>query len=214
MQQRAIVTSLALLATALTFEPAFGAYGGMSKSNPDWPCQQILVNHLSPAAMWTGPSIAGVDKTADPKIDDLASRLAQRRMPIDAAKAEIDAFAKTAGADRKQKLTLLFALLFNKLDGERAQVIDGLVRFGHRQSEMAAKIRAENAKLHEEQDKSTSPEEANDPSSPVSAAAKQLQWDMRIFEDRHKTLTYVCEVPVTIEQRLFALARQIQSNMD
>ncbi len=79
---------------------------------------------------------------------------------------------------------------------------------------MADKIRAENEKLHQEQDKSTSPEEANDPNSPVSAAAKQLQWDMRIFEDRHKTLTYVCEAPVLIEQRLFALTRQIESHMD
>ena len=214
MKQRAIVTGLALLAAAVSFEPASGAYTRMSKSNPDWPCQQILVTHLSPAAMWTGPAIADADKTPDPKIDDLASRLAQRRTPIAEANAEIDAFAKAAGADRKQKLTQLFAVLFDKLDSERAEVIGGLVRFGHRQIEMATKIRAENAKLHEEQDKSTAPDQANDTSSPVSVAAKQLQWDMRIFQDQHKTLTYVCEVPVIVEQRLFALARQIQNDMN
>ena len=79
---------------------------------------------------------------------------------------------------------------------------------------MAAKIRAENAKLHEVQDKSTAPDRANDPSSPASVAAKKLQWDLRIFQDRHKTLSYVCEVPVVIEQRLFALAQEIQNNMN
>ncbi|QXX75381.1 hypothetical protein [Methylovirgula sp. HY1] len=214
MKQRVIVTSLALLAAALSFDPALGAYSRMSKSNPDWPCQQILVSHLSPAAMWTGPSIADADKTSDPKIDDLAARLAQRRMPIAEAKTEIDAFAKAAGADRQKKLTALFAALFDKLDGERSQVIGGLVRFGHRQIDMAAKIRAENAKLHEVQDKSTAPDRANDPSSPASVAAKKLQWDLRIFQDRHKTLSYVCEVPVVIEQRLFALAQEIQNNMN
>ena len=172
------------------------------------------MSHLSPAQMWTGPSIDGIDKDSDPQVDELAGKLAQRRVSIDDAKAQIDAFAASAGANKKQKLTLLFVLLFNRLDGERAAVIDGLVRFGHRQKEEADHIRAENEKLHEAQDKSTSPEEANDPNSPVSTAAKQLQWDMRIFEDRHKTLTYVCEVPVTIEQRLFALAREIQSKMD
>ncbi len=212
MKQEVIVAGLVLLAAALSFDPAFGLY--TRATNPDWPCQQILVGHLSPAAMWTGPSIEGADKTADPQIDDLATRLAQRRMPVEEAKAQIDKFAKAAGPDRKQKLTVLFALLFDKLDGERAQVIDGLKRFGRRQIEMASKIRAENAKLHEEQDKSTSPEEANDPSSPVSVAAKQLQWDVKIFDDQHKTLQYVCEVPVIIEQRLFALAREIQNDMD
>ncbi|MGB8276985.1 MAG: hypothetical protein WCF20_03495 [Methylovirgula sp.] len=214
MKHAVIVTGLALLAVAVSSELAFGLYTRASKSNSDWPCQQILVSHLSPAAMWTGPSVQGLDKTSDPQIDELAANLAQRRLPIDQAKAQIDEFAKSAGPDRKQKLTLLFALLFDKLDGERAQVIGGLERFGRRQKEMANKIRAENEKLHEEEDKSVSPEQANDPTSPVSVAAKQLQWDMRIFQDQHKTLAYVCEVPVLIEQRLFALAREIQSNID
>ncbi len=212
MKQGIMVAGLAVLAAGMSFNSAFGAY--TTKSNPDWPCQQILVPHMSPAAMWTGPTIKGLDRTADPKIDDLATRIAQRRLPIDQAKAEIDTFAKAAGPDRKQKLTLLFALLFDKLDTERSQVLDGLMRFGRRQTEMASKIRTENQKLHEAQDKSTSPEQANDPSSPVSAAAKQLQWDLRIFQERHKTLNYVCEVPVLVEQRLFALAREIQNNMN
>lgn len=212
MKPRVIVSGFALLAAGILADTA-AAYTPPGK-NPDWPCQQILVSHLSPAAMWTGPSIDGLDRDSDPQVDELASTLAQRRLSIDDAKAQIDAFAVSAGANRKQKLTLLFALLFDKLDGERATVISGLERFGRRQKEDANKIRDENEKLHEEQDKSTSPEEANDPNSPVSNAAKQLQWDMRIFEDRHKTLSYVCEVPVTIEQRLFALAREIQGKLD
>ena len=213
MNHRGLVAGATLLATLSSCALAW-AYTPANKADPDWPCQQILVSKLSPATMWTGPSIQGLDKSADLQIDELATKLAQRRLPLDQAKAEIDAFAKSAGADRKQKLTLLFALLFDKLDGERGQVLEGLLRFGQRQREMADKIRAENEKLHEAQDKSLSPEEANDPASPVSAAAKQLQWDVRIFEDRRKTLTYVCEAPVLIEQRLFGLAREIQSQME
>lgn len=198
---------------------AFGAvsafaYTPPGQANSDWPCQQILVSHLSPAAMWTGPSIQGLDRGSDPEIEAFASKLAQRRLPIEDATKAIDDFAKSAGADRKQKLTLLFAILFDRLDSERAQVIEGLERFGHRQKDMADKLRGETEKLHEAQDKSMSPEAANDPNSPVSAAAKQLEWDMRIFQDQHKTLSYVCEVPVLVEQRLFALAREIQSKLD
>jgi len=214
MRHDAIVASLAVLATAALCQTAFARDYHPKNSNPDWPCQQVLVSHLSPAAMWSGPSIQGLDKTSNPQIDELASRLEQRRLPVDQAKAEIDTFAKSAGADRKQKLTLLFALLFDKFDSERSQVIGGLTRFGHRQKDMADKIRAENAKLHEEQDKSVKPDEVNNTATPISAAAKQLQWDVRIFQDQHKMLSYVCQVPVLIEQRLFALTRAIQNDMD
>jgi hypothetical protein len=214
MRHDAIVASLIVLATALSCQAAFAVDYHSGKSNPDWPCQQVLVSHLSPAAMWSGPPINGLNKDSNSQIDDLASKLQQRRLPIDQAKADIDAFAKSAGADRKQKLTLLFASLFDKLDSERSQVIEGLTRFGHRQKEMADKIRAENSKLHEEEDKSVAPDKANDSSSPVSAAAKQLQWDVRIFQDQHNTLGYVCQVPVLIEQRLFGLTRAIQNDLD
>ncbi|HEY1736937.1 MAG TPA: hypothetical protein VGG12_09825 [Methylovirgula sp.] len=213
MKRTIVGGCLILAASGALCASAVADYTPPGKSNPDWPCQQILVSHLSPAQMWTGPSIDNIDKDSDPAVDELAGKLAQRRLSIDDAKSQVDAFAASAGANKSQKLTLLFALLFGKLDSERAEVISGLVRFGHRQKDMADQIRAENEKLHEAQDKSTSPEEANDPNSPVSTAAKQLQWDMRIFEDRHKTLSYVCEVPVTIEQRLFALAREIQAKM-
>jgi hypothetical protein len=213
MKKKIIGSGLVLLASAGLSAAAVAAYTPPGKSNPDWPCQQILVSHLSPAQVWTGPSIDGLDASSDPQVDELAGKLAQRRLSVDDAKAQIDAFAASTGANKQQKLTLLFAGLFSRLDSERAEVIEGLVRFGHRQKEAADQIRAENEKLHEAQDKSTSPEEANDPNSPVSTAAKQLQWDLRIFQDRHKTLSYVCEAPVMIEQRLFALAREIQAKM-
>ena len=44
--------------------------------------------------------------------------------------------------------------------------------------------------------------------------ANRIQWDTRIFEERRKTISYVCEVPVLIEQRLFALAREIQQSLE
>jgi hypothetical protein len=214
MKHRAFVAGVALLATVASCAPVLAYTPPNKVADPNWPCQQILVSHLSPAAMWSGPSIQGLDKsTADPDLDALATKIAQRRLPIEQAKTEIEAFAKSAGADRKQKLTMLFALVFSKLDDERGQVLQGLVRFGQRQKEMADKIRAESDKLHETQDKSMSPEEANDPNNQLSAAAKQLQWDLRIFNERHSSLTYVCESPVLIEQRLFALAREIQAQL-
>jgi hypothetical protein len=42
----------------------------------------------------------------------------------------------------------------------------------------------------------------------------QLAWQTRIFEDRRKSTSYVCDVPVLIEKRLFDLASAIQSSMN
>jgi hypothetical protein len=36
---------------------------------------------------------------------------------------------------------------------------------------------------------------------------------VRLFNDRRSSLTYVCEVPTLIEQRLFTLARAIQAEI-
>lgn len=40
-----------------------------------------------------------------------------------------------------------------------------------------------------------------------------LAWDTRIYEEREQSLTYVCEVPVLVEQRAFALGRMIQGKI-
>ena len=44
----------------------------------------------------------------------------------------------------------------------------------------------------------------------IDDLANQLAWETRIFEDRRKSTSYVCEVPVLIEKRLFDLGRAIQ----
>jgi hypothetical protein len=41
-----------------------------------------------------------------------------------------------------------------------------------------------------------------------------LVWETRIFEDRHRVVKFVCEVPTAIDQRLFALGRTIQQEME
>jgi hypothetical protein len=47
----------------------------------------------------------------------------------------------------------------------------------------------------------------------IADLSNRVQWDTRVFEDRRRALTYVCETPVLIEQRLGALARTIAAEM-
>jgi hypothetical protein len=212
----------AVLTLAFATEPVHAQGYTKKPVNSDWPCQQILVHNISVPAVWAGPSIEGIDWQSDSKLVDLIDKIAPRRLSLEEAQQDITEFAKTLGADKNAKLTALFAGLFHKLDQERVQLIDGLDRFGHKQKELGDKLRVETAELHAEQDKEGAAPlpDLKDQSNPTSAPGpgasilEKLQWDLRIFQDRHKAVSFVCESPVLIEQRLFALAHTIQDNMN
>jgi hypothetical protein len=41
-----------------------------------------------------------------------------------------------------------------------------------------------------------------------------IDWDSRVFDDRERLLPVICQQPSVIEQRLFALSRAIQEDMN
>ena len=43
----------------------------------------------------------------------------------------------------------------------------------------------------------------------VDALEAQADWDERIYTDRAKSLTYVCETPVLLEKRIYAIAQML-----
>ena len=196
----AATVSLLVPGAGMTADPRF----------PDWPCVQIKVPEISVAAVWSGPSIDDV-RTAwesNPALRNLVARLAARRTPLDAAEAAISEFISGDAADRQEKGKLLFAGLFTILNQERSQVMNGLERFSRQQAAFANRIRVEISELREFQDIPGGAERKLD------ELANRIDWDTRIFEERRKTISYACEVPVLIEQRLFALARAIQQAIE
>jgi hypothetical protein len=138
------------------------------------------------------------------------ARLAARRTPLDDAERAIEDFAQSQGASKTKKLVSVFAGLFETLNDERTQVIEGLLRFGAKQKELAGKIRAENALSREVPGKE--PPDAG--KQDAKTVARDLEWDLRVFDERRQSLTYVCETPALIEQRLFALAKVIQRRLE
>ena len=174
--------------------------------DPDWPCQQIKVPQLSLAAVWSGPSIDTQQENwqQDHTVTELVRETAQRRLPVEQAQEKIRTFATQVGVAGQTKLLDLFAGLFRTLDDERSSVIVGLDRFGIRQKELAAELRSDNEKLRKMQ---------ADPNSDAGAMNQLIQkvtWEAQIFQDRRQALSYACDVPGKIEQRLFALARTVQ----
>jgi hypothetical protein len=179
-------------------------------ADPNWPCQQIKVAELSLAAVWSGPAIDPQQGTwqDDVAVSGLVQKLAPRREPIDRAGGLIHDFAQQAGEQKQVRLSQLLIGLFSVLGEQRDSVMAGLDRFGGRQKELADQIRQDNEKLRELQ---------ADPSPDAEAIQLQTQkvvWELEIFQDRRQALTYACEVPGKIEQRLFALAQQIQHELE
>jgi hypothetical protein len=177
---------------------------------PDWPCNQVKVPELSVAAVWAGPALddVGDQWETDAAVRDLVTRLAERRTPLEEADPAIGDFVTGTPAERELKAKLLFAGLFETLNRERSEVMSRIERFARKQKELAARVRSEALALRELQD------QPGADASKIEAAGSEIAWSTRIFEDRRKTIGYVCEVPVIIERRLFALSRAIQQRLD
>lgn len=188
---------------ALAAGPALAADG----TDPDWPCVQRRQPHLSIGQMWAGPvpDEATGALARDPAIAALADRLEQRRLPMDEAEADIAEFARDADNAR---LTALMQAIFDRIEPDRSALIAGIGRYGHGQVRLAKQIEARR--------ESMARLEAAEPPDfdAIDAEEKALDWDQRIFTERQQQLTYVCETPVILEQRAFALARAIAGHLD
>jgi hypothetical protein len=174
---------------------------------PDWPCQQLKVPGIAIASVWTGPSIEISDaaKQTDAKLAERVSRLAARRTPIEDARKLIADYVVGTSAEKQEKAKTLFAALYSTLNAQRDEVMNGIERFSRKQKAAADDIREEAQKLREMQDKPNTDPAQNE------ELASRLAWATRIFEDRRKSTSYVCDVPVLIEKRLFDLGGAIQN---
>jgi chromosome segregation ATPase len=177
---------------------------------PDWPCVQAKVPEISVVAVWDGPPIEQATNSwqADPEIRELVARLAARRTPLEDAQKRIGQFVSGDAAARTDKGKLLFAGLFETLNSERGAVMNGLERLARSEKKLAEQIRSDTSEMHELQD-AAAPDQAK-----IDELASRIEWNMRIFEDRRKSIRYACEVPVIIERRLFALSRAIAQTME
>jgi hypothetical protein len=86
--------------------------------------------------------------------------------------------------------------------------MSGLERVTRKQREAADKVRNDTLAL-QAQHGAADPDPAK-----LEELSNQLIWETRIFEDRRRVIKFVCEVPVAIDQRLFALGRAIQQEME
>ena len=197
------------IAAWLAVTASFGFAHAADPRYPDWPCVQAKVPEISLAAVWAGPPLDDVSGKwkEDATIGSLVAKLAARRTPLEEAQKAITDYLKGA-ADKTGSGKLLFSGLFDVLNGQRSQIMNGLERITRKQREAADKIRADTIALQALQS------EASRDQAKVDELGNQLVWQTRIFEDRHRVIKFVCEVPTAIDQRLFALGRIIQQEIE
>ncbi len=177
---------------------------------PDWPCAQAKVPEISLAAVWAGPPLGDADQKwkDDPNVSALVEKAAARKTPVEDAQKAITDFLSTPGTDKVATGKLVFAGLFEQLNAERSSVMGGLERVTRKQRQAADKVRSDTLALQALQD-ATPPDQ-----SKIDELGNQLVWETRIFEDRRRVVKFVCDVPTAIDQRLFALGRTIQQEIE
>ncbi|GEP01562.1 hypothetical protein [Methylobacterium haplocladii] len=185
------------------------------KPDPDWPCAQRKVPTLGYGSFWTGPDLMAVGEWGnDREAAQLARKLASRRTELSEVDGLLDDFVKDIkDKDEKDKrLTRVFAGVFEVINGERNTVVSGIIRYAQGQQRLAKRIREEADKVSETRDGP-----AEDATKVATKEGTDLEtafnWDRRIFDERNKSVTYVCEVPTLLEQRLGDLARKIQAKL-
>jgi len=177
----------------------------------DWPCIQPRVESLSAAAFWAGPPIEEAAKTwrEKPEIANLVNAVVSRRIPVEDAEKLIAQFAASHKGD-KDALTTVFAGAFSELNTLRTQIIHGIERFSRSMRGLSEDLNKTRAELNS---LTALPEKNEQQRARIQELQTRVQWDTRLHNERQNTLRYVCETPVTLEQRVFAIARAIQNEM-
>ncbi len=207
MTRHIILAVLLLSATAASAQP---------RPDSDWPCVQRKVETLSPGQFWTGPDIAAAgDWGSDNDAAALAQKIASRRTDLSQVDPLLDDYAAKLGTDKDAKdkaLTRVYAGVFEVINGERGKVMSGIARYSQGQRRMAERIRDEADKISQVKD-APSNADATELPKDQSETETKFAWDRRIFQERSQSLTYVCEVPQLLEQRLGEIARKIQAHL-
>jgi hypothetical protein len=172
--------------------------GAAENTDPDWPCIQRRTGAMSAGVMW--PIALGETKV-EGEARELAAALALRRVGLDEAEARVAAYAEAHPGLGADELGAIFLDAFGRIDHDRERVMSGIVRYARSQIALAARIDAAHAEM-------AGLEAAKEKDfDRMDVIEEQLAWDERIYRDREKALTYVCETPVLLEKRAYAVAQ-------
>lgn len=174
-------------------------------SDPTWPCIQRKVERLSLGLMWPEPKeniiLSDPQKAA---VKELASALSLQRVDMENASQMVSDFVQAHGTER-DLMQAVFSEVFDTISKRRTRIIKGIGNVSTGQIALAERIDATRSEMDRLMD-------ADEPDyDKVDALEEQLDWDDRIYRERQQSVSYLCESPVLLEKRLFALANLLQN---
>lgn len=174
-------------------------------SDPTWPCIQRKVEKLSLGIMWPHPV---PESDADANGTDLATKLALRRVDLDQSKALIESYVSNHPDSNTATLGQIFRVAFERIGRDRSAIIDGIAKYAGKQTALSKQIDDVRVEM------STLMKAAEPDFDKVDALEEQLDWDERIYRDRAQSLVYVCETPVILEKRAYAIAQMLLDSVE
>lgn len=193
----------------LLAQPTLGLSG--SPADKNWPCVQRKVPEISPGMIWVGPPL---DELAgkwlkDAEVAMLVETISSRRTPLEEGRQHIVEFTEGLGSGRDRRLTMVASGVLEIINLERDRIIGKIEKFtvaqrklGDRMETLELKLRAFPRKMTAEQQ-----EEYED-------LLSRRNWFKRLFEQREQSLSYICEQPVFLEQRAFAMGRELMQHLE
>lgn len=175
---------------------------------PDWPCVQRLIPELSWGTIWAGPSPEELER--DWWDDEEAARVVRyataRGTSEEEALERVRSFLDEVESGNEERLTLLFAGLFQEVDRERGRTIDAVRRYARGQVQRLDTISELVDRLEELRSEGADPED-------IQRVEDELFWERRLFQQRQDSLQALCDKPYLLEERLSRLVREIQTRL-
>lgn len=180
---------------------------------PDWPCVQRLIPELAWGTIWAEPSPEALERSwwEDEEVGRVVRFATSRETPRDEALQRVGDFvaqlASQPQADREERLTLLFAGLFERIDRERSRVIERIRGASRGQVKRLDRL----AELVDELEARRTSREASD--ADIEQLQQELHWEQRTFQKRQQLLPVLCEKPVLLEEELSRMVRLIRAEL-
>jgi len=143
------------------------------------------------------------DAAVRAEIRELAESLALRRMTPEELELHVAAFADTYGGEA-ELLGQVFERVFDSLSARRTRIVRGIGDFSLGQIALSEKIDGTRVEMDAEMAKDFPDWDR------VDSLEERLDWDQLIYTDRQQSITYLCETPVLLEKRLYAVAQILQ----
>ena len=193
----ACCTLLAVFAAHVAAQPPRAAPAG-------WPCVQSYVPSVSAGRFWPGELPNDERWRDDARVTRLADELLKRTLGLEQSLDKVrQFFAVPENATRATAESLIGALTA-AVNRERGRVLGGIERFGKRQQTLVKRMESQAKDL-----------ETLHNAGAGAAALEDLQtrqrWDIRVFEERERMADHLCEQPVLLEQKFFAIGRVVAS---